>query len=519
MEEARKSELSTTLQPRESDGSVFLAAKGGSIVFLGALFGYGSQLVIGIFLTRLMGAEQYGHYKVAILAGEMAAGFALLGMDAAQVRYIPIFASRHDEAGLWGTLQVGVGFTTLLSLLIGSGLYMLAAPIAQFLFHEPQLAPLLRIASFIVPFSALSSILGSSTMGFNKMQYQVGAKQIAQPITRLVLLLPLMFLGLTAGKAMAAFIGGSIVTCVMLLYFLNHLFSLNRPINTARRDTRELLRFSLPAYFSTLIAIFGPGLQTLLLGSLNTMTTVGIFAVANQVSTASTLFNQSIGTASSPIISELHGQRKMNRMAHFYKTTAKWMFTVNLPMFLILLLLSTPILSIFGKEFVAGSTALILLSLANLVIAATGVSDGVLAMTGNTSTKLANSVVQVVLSIGLCIWLIPRWGTIGAAAAVLVSSTVIHLLLVIEIFILFRILPYTMAFWKPIAAGVVAVAMGWFTRQSIPTTQNLLFALLNVLVILIVYVGMILLLGLSPEDREVITQLRLRVVTSLSRKG
>src|SRR5512138_3534884 len=81
-------DLASALEPEKSDRSILLAAKGGSIVFVGALFGYGSQLVIGILLTRLMGAEQYGQYKVAIIAGEMAAGLALLGLDWAMVRFV-----------------------------------------------------------------------------------------------------------------------------------------------------------------------------------------------------------------------------------------------------------------------------------------------------------------------------------------------------------------------------------------------------------------------------------------------
>jgi O-antigen/teichoic acid export membrane protein len=518
MDNSARLEVSAALKPHESDRTILLAAKGGSIVFVGSLFSYGSQLLFGILLTRLLGSEQYGQYKVALVAGEIAAGFALLGLNCAMVRFVSLFASRRDTAGLWGALQVGVGLTTLSSLLIGAGLYALATPLALHLFHEPRLVPLLRLASLIVPFSALTSILGEATMGFKKMQYNVGAKQIAQPLTRLILLVPLALLGLTVGKAMIPYIAGLIVACALLMYFLNRLFPLRRPLQTARRETGGLLRFALPAYFSTLINTFGPNLQTVLLGSLNTMSTVGIFAAANQVSTASTMFNQSIGTASSPILSELHGQEDTKQMRHFYKTTAKWMFTFNLPMFLIVLLLSEPILMIFGREFMAGSATLNILALANLVIAAAGVSDGLLVMTGYTSVKLANSIVQATLSIGLCFLLIPRWGALGAAAAALATFAVSHLLLVSEVFVLFRMIPYTLNFLKPVAAGLVALAIGWLTRQLLHTDTNLVRAAMNALAILAAYASMILLLGLSPEDRAVFAHFRRRVATAFSRR-
>jgi O-antigen/teichoic acid export membrane protein len=518
MEKSPGLDESPSCQPETSDRSILLAAKGGGIAFSGAVFGYGSQLVIGIILSRFLGAEQLGQYKVALIAGEIVAGLALLGLDCAMVRFVALFTSRRDTARLWGTLQVGVGLSVLSSLLIGAGLFALANPLALYVFHEPRLVPLLRIASLIVPFYTLTKILGAATMGFNHMQYNVIAKQIAQPLIRIILLVPLVLLGLTAGRAMIPYIVGLIVSCALLIYFLNHLFPLRRSLQSAQRDIKGLLLFSLPAYFSTLIDTFGANLQTILLGSLNTMVTAGIFAVANQVSTASTLFNQSIGTASSPIVSELHSLGEREQMAHFYQTTAKWMFTVNLPMFLIVFLLSEPILMIFGKEFAAGSTALIILAFANLVTAAAGISDGLLAMTGNTPVNLVNSVIQIAFAIGLCFLLIPRWGAIGAAVAVLVTSAIIHLLLVVEVFVLFGMLPYNLGFIKPIVAGLVALAIGWLTSQWLHIQTNLLLASITACVILAAYMGMILLLGLSPEDRAVFTQLRKRVSTAFSRR-
>jgi len=505
-------------QPDKSDRSILLVVKGGSIVFAGTLFGYGCQLLTGILLTRLLGAEQFGLYKVAVTAGEIAAGFALLGMEYAMVRFVSLFASRGDMERLRGTLQVGMGLVALSSLLIGAGLFALATPLALYMFHEPRLIPLLRLASLIVPFLTLSRVLASATRGFNKMQYATGAQQIAQPLIRLILIAPLVLIGLTAGKAMIPYIVGVFATCALLLYFLDHLFPLRRPLQTARRDARGLMLFSLPAYFSTLLDTFGPNLQTVLLGSLNTIATVGIFAAAAQVSMASSMFNQSIGTTSSPIVSELHGQGDREQMAHFYQTTTKWMFTANLPVFLIVLLLSEPILAIFGKEFVEGSTALTILALANLVIAAAGISDGVLAMTGNTPVKLANSAAQAVFTIGLGFMLIPRWGALGAAVSVLVTAMVVNLLRVSEVFVLFRMLPYHLSIIKPATAGLAALAIGWLSRQLFHTGTHLVIAVMNAFAILAIYVSMILLLGLSPEDRAVFAHFRRRVATAFSRR-
>lgn len=511
--------MSNDIPPHSSDRSIFLAAKGGGIVFIGNLFSYGSQLVLGILLTRFLGAEQFGQYKVALIAGEVGVGIALLGMDYAMVRFVSLDISRSDTARIWGTLQIGIGITTCSSLLIGGGLFALAAPIATYIFHEPELVPIIHLSSLIVPFSTAASVLAAAIMGFNNMGYATFSRQIAQPLIRLILLVLLAIFGLTARNAIFPYIAGLIVTCVLLFYYLNRLFPLKRPLKMAQRNTREILRISLPAYFSALIDSFGPSLQTVILGSLNSITNAGIFSVAHQVSTASSLFNQSIGTASSPIISDLHGKGDRAQLAHFYQTTTKWMFTVNLPMFLIILLFSKPILAIFGSEFVQGSTILILLASANLIIASAGIADGVLAMTGHTPTRLVNSICLTVCMIGLSILLIPSYGAIGTAAASLSSALIVSLLRVFEVYFLEQLIPYNPGYIKPITAGLTALAIGWFTGRVLQLDSSLILAILNSLVILAAYAGVLLLLRFSNDDRKVFFHLRDRIVLSFSRRG
>jgi O-antigen/teichoic acid export membrane protein len=513
-----RSDVSRAFGPRASDRNIFLAAKGGGLIFMGTLFTYGCRLVIGILLARFLGAEQYGLYNLTLTAGQIAAGLALLGMRLALVRYISLFASQRDTAGLWGTLQVGLGLPTIMGLLIGIALYALATPIAEQLFHEPRLVPLLRLASLVVPLLALDNILAAATRGFKKMQYTVIAEQISQPMIRLVLIGVLAIVGLNATKAVTAYIVGLIITFAMLLYFLDRLFSLRRPLRTARRDTKGMLRFALPAYLSELIDTFGGSLQTVLLGALNTATTVGIFAVADQVSAMSKMFNLSIGTVSMPIVSELYGRGEREQMARFYQTMTKWALTLNLPVFLTVLLFPGLILAIFGEDFVGGTGALTILAWANLAFAGTVICGAVLNMTGNTSLRLMNSIVVLGLALGLNVLLIPRWGVVGAATAALVGTVVVNLLRVSEVFILFRLLPYNVSFIKPVAAGLVALAAGWLIRQLFHTETNLVYTAINVAILSAVYVGMILLLGLSREDRMVLTRIGRRLGAMLSRQ-
>jgi len=493
------------------DQHILLAAKGGGIGFAGNLFAYGGRLLIGILLTRLLGAEQYGLYSLALTAGEMAAGFALLGLGYALVRYVSLYASQHDTPRLWGTLQVGLGLTTLVSLLVGASLFVLARPVATYWFHEPRLASLLRLAVLLVPLLALTEALVLATRGFNKMQYGVIAQQTVQPLARLLLVAALALAGLTAANVLTAFIVAQLITCVLLLFFLNGLFPLRRPWQTARRDVKGMLRFSLPVHISTLIDTFGGNLYTILLGSLGTVRNVGVFVASAHVSTLTGAFNQAVGSAASPIVSELDGSGNREQMARFYRATTHWMFSLNLPVFLLVVLFPRSILALFGNDFVEGAAALSILVCAKLVEASVGIADGILNMTGNTQVRLLNSVVTLALTVGLSSSFISRWGVLGAAAAVLATTTLISLLRLVEVFLLLRMLPGLATFLKPAAAGLAALGVGWTLRNLLHTQANLILVAINALAILLVYMAVLLLLGLSPEDYTVLARVQSRL--------
>jgi len=113
--------------------------------------------------------------------------------------------------------------------------------------------------------------------------------------------------------------------------------------------------------------------------------------------------------------------------------------------------------------------------------------------------------------VGLNVLLIPRWGMVGAATASLAAVAINNLLRLIEVYILFRLLPYNVSFLKPVTAGLAALAAALALGRLLPAEASLLYAAVNVIILLAAYVGAILLLGLSEEDRSVLARLRGRL--------
>jgi hypothetical protein len=77
--------------------------------------------------------------------------------------------------------------------------------------------------------------------------------------------------------------------------------------------------------------------------------------------------------------------------------------------------------------------------------------------------------------------------------------------------------PYNMSFIKPVIAGLVTLVVTWVTRQAFHTEAHLVYTAINVALLFAVYAGLILLLGLSQEDRAVVVQISRRVSARLHR--
>jgi O-antigen/teichoic acid export membrane protein len=81
-------------------------------------------------------------------------------------------------------------------------------------------------------------------------------------------------------------------------------------------------------------------------------------------------------------------------------------------------------MGLFGPEFVAGSTVLMVLALGQLINVITGSVGFLLSMTGHERDLLKSTVIAAILMLILCAWLIPAYGMMGAAIAQTVSLSV-----------------------------------------------------------------------------------------------
>lgn len=484
-------------------------AKGGGVIFTGKLFLDAVRFVTAFFLARLLGPKEYGMYSLALSATNICVGLALLGLDAALIRYVAVMVGRKDDESVWGTIQVGISVAMLLSVVTGTVLFGFAYPVADKAFHKASLAPLLQLAAVLIPVLTLSEVLASITKGFKRMDYPVIAQFVFQPVFRLIMILILALGGFDAFKAIITFGLADLSASIIMIYYLNRIYPLKRPLSPAKRDLKGLLAFSLPVWMSGLMVQFQSNLQAIVLGTMGSITGVGLFSIASQITAISGHFTSAINVSSKPIVAQLHDQKDMHQLGQIYQTANKWAVMVQLPIFLVMVIYPAALLSIFGNSYMQGASALIVLAIADLLNVGTGMGGIILDMTGHTRLKLINSILRLGIYLGLDLLLIPRWGLMGAAVAVMAGEGTVNLLRLIQVYMLFKLNPFNMGFIKPVIAAICAASGALLLKVWIPSDVNILIrGALGSMVLLLIYTGVTYLLGFSQEEAFMLDGLR-----------
>lgn len=506
-----ESETRKVFDSKESDSNYVSAAKGSSILFFGRLFDFASRFIFGVLVARSLGAEGLGLYMLGVTTVVAIATFARLGLSEGMVHFLPEALDRRDDDRVWGILQIGLAVPALIGLALGLLVFGLAGFLAEELFNEPDMAPVLRLISIAIPMMAVGRALMAATRGFKVMRYEVLAGDIIFSVSRLALTMLLLALGWGLNGALMAYIIGWVITVVAVFFFLNRLFPLRRPINTARRDSRRLLSFSLPISVSQVVMQLRGTFEILMLGIFGTAAAVGIYSAAGRIMVIGGFFLAAVEMVAKPIISELYHREDQIQLGKLYKTLTRWSLAFVLPYVATVVIFAAPILAIFGEEFEEGAIVILIISVGTLVNALTGICGSVVVMTGHSKLELFNSILAVLTSVTLSAVLIPQFGMIGAAVAVAASLTLINIMRLVEVYWLHRLWPYGWTLAKPVLAVAVAVLVGYMMNKLLPAEQNFFFLILDIALLWLAYFAAIMLLGLSEEDRLVLGHVKGRL--------
>ena len=484
-----------------SDQLIRKTARGGGIAFAGNVVDKGLRFPLEILLARVLGAGDYGSYALghglAIIGSEL----SMLGLPNGVVRFGALYKGAGDIRRVKGTLSSAFVISILSSVVAGGLLFVFANSVSE-LFEMPEMANVLRVFSFALPFYVVTEMASHAAGAFQAIKCQTAIKNICRPLANVMIVLLVFLLGFRLLGAVCGFVVSWAVSAIFGLYLLKRIFP---DIVSGLRpsyEVRKLLRFSVPVLFVAFAYVLLGHTDRIMLGYFRASEDLGIYSAAAIISQQAGVITYSFSYIFCPVISDLYNRRELEDLERLYKTVTRWVVSLNLVILLLLIIFSKQIMGIFGSEFTSGWLVLVVLASVHLI----GYSVGgalvgyVLRMSGKQDIELINATVMLVSNIVLNFWLIPIYGILGAAIATGVSYAIINTARIVEVYTLLGMHPYDTNYHKPFIAGFVVLSI-----SALMFVWNIGWPhwIVSMVALAMVYFAVLYFLGLEYEDKMI----------------
>jgi O-antigen/teichoic acid export membrane protein len=378
-----------------------------------------------LILARRLGADGTGLYYLALSVVTFAAVCSRLGLDNALLRLSAAHADRQQWRQLRAVARSGLGLAAAAGLLLTLLTLAFAPLVAERLFSKPELAaPLRWMALAILPVN-LSLLYGELLKGLKRIFAATLVQAVLLPAGSLLAIALLARRWGVRGAVWSYLLAALAAAAVAIVLW--HRVTPPRDTPTrgtapnARQDgepiVRRLLAASLPLLVIALVQVTMQTTTTLVLGVWRNSAEVGIFGVASRTAQLSGLFLVAINSIAAPKLAAQHSRGDLPALARTARTAAVLASLAASPLLAFFLFAPGLTLRLFGVQFAGGEGALILLTLGQLVNVCAGSVGTVLMMSGHEKALMRRVVAASLLQLVASLWLVPRWGLLGAAAA------------------------------------------------------------------------------------------------------
>ncbi len=388
-----------------------------AIANTGWLFGdrilrMGTSLVVGVWVARYLGVEQYGLFNYALAFVTLFTPIFTLGLDDVVVRYLVRESSNKQEI---------LGTTFWLKFLGGVASVLLAVAITL-LFGESD-----ALKIWLIVILAISGIFRASDtveLWFQSQvqsKYTVVAKNAAYvlntviKIALIVIKAPLLaFAWVTLAEFAMSAIGLAIVYQYKASSFWLWKWS--------PAAAKALLKESLPLIFSGFAILIFMKIDQIMLGQMLGNTEVGIYSAAVRISEVWYFIPGAILASVTPSIYAA----KEKSEAHYYKRLGqlfRLMAAISIGIALPMTFLSDNIIILmFGKKFAEAGPILAVHIWTSLFVFTGMATTPWFIAEGLTNVSLGKTVLGAVLNIILNYLLIPSYAGLGTAIATIISQ-------------------------------------------------------------------------------------------------
>ena len=480
-------------------------ARGGGLNLVSAGFSHLAEFGLSLVLARLLGASDLGVYWQSFALLSLLGLLSLSGIGAALTRFVAVYRAERDPGGVRGTVRLGLSVTVSVSVILGFCLFTISDWLASVAFDDSSLASPLRFVAATLPAVAFTNAALGATKGFKTMKPFAFIHLLLEPALRVALTISLLVLGMGLRGAMTALAVSYVVAAVAAAVALRRL--MGRPVARATYRPRQLFSFSVLSWLASLASSGLLWADTILIGIFLSSRDVGIYNVATRLVLLASFVMLPINSSFAPRIADLYQRGWTETLSRAYAAATSWIVRLSLPGFIVIALFTSDLLRFFGPVFGVGVGVTVVLAAGKLIDAGTGPCAMMLNMSGRPVLNMADNIVVLVVNVVLNVVLIPIYGIVGSAIAWAISLALVNIARVLQVRMIMSMWPFGLGVVKGLLAGGASLAAGALVRVSAPDQVSFPAGLVTVT---IVYCGLIVLFGLTDEDRLIFTMIKTR---------
>jgi O-antigen/teichoic acid export membrane protein len=502
---------------KQLESSLKILAKTSAIVFIGVFLSKLFTYLYRIVIARYLGPEVYGIFSLAFIIISLAIAISSLGLGEGVMRYISYYRGKNERMKISFIFHKSLRIIFISSIFFALVLFLSSDIIAIKLFHNIDLVLYLKLFSLSLPFSVIGLVFIYTLRAFEKIKLYTLLNNVLPAGLRLLFISVIIFLGFKINAVIFSYVVSVICTFVIAFYITK--VSLPKIFGTFKISerkkiilSRELFTYSWPIMVLGFINGIFYWIDSFTIGFFQDTYYVGLYNSAVPIvallGIASELFMQLFF----PLITKEYSKGNMELISQTSKQVSKWIFIINLPVFILLIFFPGAAINIlFGSEYLTAESALRILAVGGFAGIFVPLLSNIISMSGRSKLLLSNIVIVSIFNLILNIILIPIYGINGAAFSTSLSWIILSVVLFFEVFKIAGFIPLRRRIFSIILSIIVPTTVLYLLKGYV--VLNIFGLIMLVFLFLAIYILSILLFkGFDRNDLMIILLFKEKVM-------
>ncbi|MBL7777476.1 MAG: polysaccharide biosynthesis protein [Chitinophagales bacterium] len=472
--------------------------------YVGILLGFVSLLIIQ---PKFLKPEEIGLARVLFAFATLISSFISLGVANVTLKYFPYF--KNERNGHHGFLGL-VFLFPLIGLLLSTICLVVFKEfiIAQYRIQSPLF---IDYYSLILPFSVFLScntVISTYLIAQFKSTVPSYLSDVYVRVAYIILIVCYHFKFMSLPLFITVYVG---IYAIQLLAMILYMYRVDNPVlvpdwqYAKSKNLKEMLLFGFMLSF-TAIAVLGlKTLDSVLLGKFLPLSVVGVYAIVSFIPTVIEAPYNALDRVVTAKVSHALAENNIEDLRKTYYQSVKYLTLIGGLLFVLVNTNIDDLLSIIGKDYANAGKIVWIISIGSLMNMMGGANNSIIMYASRYWVAASISVVLVVITFGLNMLLIPRWGVDGAAFSTAISWGGYSAIRVYMVWKKFGFQPYNIGILKNLVLVVFCVLASFILPQ---VNNHLLSIFLKTALCATFYAIGIFYTQTAPELFERLKQLR-----------